>query len=389
MDPIRQAFGQLIAAHDGALRQQLQHAATACARQDYAPAHALLAPLAAAGEAGAQFILGAFYLCAHGVAQDADKAAAYWQQAAAQGMAAAQTALAALHAAQGRPEEARTRFAQAAAQGGTYAAAAQQMLGTHPAAAVRRAIRLLQEGDADGARRKLEGLAREGNGEAVRYLAVMFQRGIGVAQSHVIAREWWEVALALGRDAVALYALGELYCNGDGVGRDYEQARRYWEEAAALGSADAQRGLGILYRDGYGVAQDAARARAWLEQAAAQGLAAAQYELGALCQAGLGVAEDSAAARHWWERAALQGNAEAQCALGTLFMRQQAFVRARAWLQQAAAQGDAHGQYLLGLSYIFADDAAAHLDDIHTLWHRAAAQGHEGAQEALQRLHGG
>ena len=85
MDPIRQAFGQLIAAHDGALRQQLQHAATACARQDYAPAHALLAPLAAAGEAGAQFILGAFYLCAHGVVQDTDKAAAYWQQAAAQG----------------------------------------------------------------------------------------------------------------------------------------------------------------------------------------------------------------------------------------------------------------------------------------------------------------
>ena len=74
MEPIRQAFAQLIAAHDGELRQQLQHAAAACAQQDFAPAHTVLAPLAAAGEAQAQFILGAFYLYAQGVAQEIGRA---------------------------------------------------------------------------------------------------------------------------------------------------------------------------------------------------------------------------------------------------------------------------------------------------------------------------
>ena len=236
MEPIRQAFAQLIAAHDGELRQQLQHAAAACAQQDFAPAHTVLAPLAAAGEAQAQFILGAFYLYAQGVAQDVYQAIAYWQQAAAQGMALAQTSLGALYAAQGRDDEARGLLAQAAAQGEGYAASALQMFGEQPSAAVQRAIRILREGDADGARRKLEALAREGNVEAIRYLAVMFQRGIGVAQDYAIAREWWGVALAL-QDDVAQYAMGELYFNGDGVTRDYAQARSYWEQATAKRNA--------------------------------------------------------------------------------------------------------------------------------------------------------
>jgi len=248
MEPIRQAFAQLIAAHDGELRQQLQHAAAACAQQDFAPAHTVLAPLAAAGEAQAQFILGTFYLYAQGMAQDVHQAIVYWQQAAAQGMALAQTSLGALYAAQGRDDEARGLLAQAAAQGEGYAASALQMFGAQPSAAVQRAIRILREGDADGARRKLEALAREGNVEAIRYLAVMFQRGIGVAQDYAIAREWWGVALAL-QDDVAQYAMGELYFNGDGVTRDYAQARSYWEQAAVQGNSEAQRGLGVLFRD--------------------------------------------------------------------------------------------------------------------------------------------
>jgi hypothetical protein len=387
MEPIRQAFAQLIAAHDGELRQQLQHAAAACAQQDFAPAHTVLVPLAAAGEAQAQFILGAFYLYAQGVAQDVHQAIAYWQQAAAQGMALAQTSLGALYAAQGRDDEARGLLAQAAAQGEGYAASALQMFGEQPSAAVQRAIRILREGDADGARRKLEALAREGDVEAIRYLAVMFQRGIGVAQDYAIAREWWGVALAL-QDDVAQYAMGELYFNGDGVTRDYAQARHYWEQAAAQGNSEAQRGLGVLFRDGHGVAQDYAEARRWLAQAAEQGLAVAQYEFGALHQAGFGGAVDEAAAQHWWQLAALQGHVDAQVALGSLLLQRQDFTGAREWLQQVAAQNNAHAQYLLGLSYVFADDVEAHLDDIHTLWHRAAAQGHEKAQEALRKLHG-
>ena len=302
-------------------------------------------------------------------------------------MALAQTSLGALYAAQGRDDEARGLLAQAAAQGEGYAASALQMFGEQPSAAVQRAIRILREGDADGARRKLEALAREGDVEAIRYLAVMFQRGIGVAQDYAIAREWWGVALAL-QDDVAQYAMGELYFNGDGVTRDYAQARHYWEQAAAQGNSEAQRGLGVLFRDGHGVAQDYAEARRWLAQAAEQGLAVAQYEFGALHQAGFGGAVDEAAAQHWWQLAALQGHVDAQVALGSLLLQRQDFTGAREWLQQAAAQNNAHAQYLLGLSYVFADDVEAHLDDIHTLWHRAAAQGHEKAQEALRKLHG-
>ena len=78
----------------------------------------------------------------------------------------------------------------------------------------------------------------------------------------------------------------------------------------------------------------------------------------------------------------------AQVTLGEHYLQEENYAEARQWLRLAADAGNADGQYLLGLSYIIADDADEHLDDIHTLWHQAADQGHPGAQEALKKLHG-
>jgi hypothetical protein len=352
MTPIHEALTRLTAIYkdDSHLAQA---AAAYTEKEDYDALLAAITPLADEGNGEAQFILGTCYFYGRGVAQDTKRGITYWTEAATQGIAPAQTALGAYHASKGRHDEARKCFEQAAVQGDIHAATALHILDSQqpPSAAVQRAIHILQAGDGDGARRKLEDLAAAGNLEAIRFLAVMFQQGIGVPQNYEIAREWWLTALELN-DATAQYALGEQYYNGTGVATDYEQARYYWEQAAAQNHADAQYGLGILYREGHGVPADQTLAHTWLEKAATQGHTTAQTDLG----------------RHY---------------LGT-----QEFSQAQKWLQAAADADDADAQYLLGLSYIFANDAVANFDKIHALWHRAAEQGHPGAEEALKKLHG-
>lgn len=386
MHPINEALDRLISAQSGDDRIRLKEAVAAYREHnDYAPLIAALTPLADAGNGEALFILGACHLYGRGMAQDEERATACWEKAAAQGVALAQTMLGALYASQGRKAEAQSLFEKAAAQGDNYAPSALHMLDQMkaPSPAVQRALRILQSGDGEGARRKLEEHAANGDLDAIRHLAVMFQLGAGVPQNYEIAREWWLVALELGDDA-AQYALGELYFNGTGVKTDYARARDYWEQAAAQGNADAQYGLGVIYRDGHGVAEDEETALAWFKKAVAQGHPAAQTTLGDYHA----MTGDLAAAVGLWRLAALQQYPPAQVTLGEHYLQEENYAEARQWLRLAADAGNADGQYLLGLSYIIADDADEHLDDIHTLWHQAADQGHPGAQEALKKLHG-
>lgn len=62
----------------------------ACDRGDYATAARLLRPLAAQGNANAQYNLGAMYESGHGVVQDHKEAVKWYRLAAAQGDADAQ-----------------------------------------------------------------------------------------------------------------------------------------------------------------------------------------------------------------------------------------------------------------------------------------------------------
>jgi len=254
----------------------------------------------AAGDANAEFNLGARYEHGHGVPRDYAQARRYLELAAAQGYAPAQNNLGYLyHQGQGVPQD--------------YARA----------------------------RRYFELAATKDYAAAQNNLGWLYDKGHGVPQDYAQARHYYELAAAQGY-AVAQNNLGWLYDNGHGVPQEYAQARHYYELAAAQGYAAAQNNLGLLYILGNGVPQDYARARDYLALAAAQGYATAQTNLGTLYAGALGIPEK---ARYYYELAAAQGYAKAENNLGYLYEHglgvPKDLPKALHYYELAAAQGDA------------------------------------------------
>jgi len=93
-------------------------------------------------------------------------------------------------------------------------------------------------------------------------------------------REWRP--LAEQGDVDAQYNLGLMYDKGYGVPQDYVLARQWYEKAAAQGLADAQLGLGALYRKCHGVAQDFVQAHMWFNLSGANGERAGAVQRDAL-----------------------------------------------------------------------------------------------------------
>ena len=67
------------------------------------------------------------------------------------------------------------------------------------------------------------------------------------------------------------YTLGVMYDKGAGVPQDYVQARQWYEQAAAQGHAKAQFNLGVRYFSGLGVPQDFVQAHMWFNLSATNG----------------------------------------------------------------------------------------------------------------------
>ena len=150
-------------------------------------------------------------------------------------------------------------------------------------------------------------LAEQGHADAQIYLAMMYHRGNGVAQDHVLAAQWTRKAAELGL-AKAQRQLGSLYYSGVGVPLDHALAAQWFRNAAEQGHAIAQTDLGIMYQYGMGVPLDHALAAQWFRNAAEQGYAVAQTRLGLLYYDGdEGVPQDYVFAYAWTNLAAAQG----------------------------------------------------------------------------------
>ncbi|MCI8416562.1 MAG: sel1 repeat family protein [Lachnospiraceae bacterium] len=87
--------------------------------------------------------------------------------------------------------------------------------------------------------------AREGILEAQVSMGSLCEFGIGVREDKKEAAFWYRKAAEQG-DATAQYHLGFLYEMGDGVEKDEAQALKWFEEAAAQGSEEAQQALQII-----------------------------------------------------------------------------------------------------------------------------------------------
>ncbi|MDZ4736677.1 MAG: tetratricopeptide repeat protein [Rhodospirillaceae bacterium] len=93
-----------------------------------------------------------------------------------------------------------------------------------------------EEGDYETAVGLLRPLADQGDVAAQTQLAVMFEKGHGVAADAVAAAEWYRLAADQG-DTASQYRLGQMYLGGLGLPKDMVQAQMWMVIAAAHGQA--------------------------------------------------------------------------------------------------------------------------------------------------------
>ncbi|HWA42418.1 MAG TPA: SEL1-like repeat protein [Hypericibacter adhaerens] len=313
---------------------------------DYATARKEAEPLAKAGNAGAQFVLG--LLCERGYDGVPDEIqAAYWyQKAADQGVGEAADELKTL---------------RASGRGFTI----------------------------DNGRLVVTfGDAYEGDRpEAQLTLADAYYQGNGVSGNKPAAAYWYERAAGHG-SIQAKSRLGQMLFTGDGIPKDEGKAAGLLREAAEAGDTDAAYDLGLAYATGRGIERDDGQAVRWFLVAAEAGNNRAAVDLARMTEDGRGTRKDRDAAIAWYKRAAEAGNAEAQLMLGVGYAEGTGNLHeddkeAVHWFQKAAEQGEPLAAYRLGLAYdhgygVLANGVQA------ARWYEQAAEG--GVIDAMYRL---
>lgn len=109
-------------------------------------------------------------------------------------------------------------------------------------------------------------------------------------------------------DALAQYAVGEMYWRGEGSSRDLKEAVRWFRLSAEQGLAEAQLTLGVRYELGDEVVQNYLEAEKWYRLAATQGLAEAQNNLASMYEEGKGVPHSDETAYVWFAIATANGH---------------------------------------------------------------------------------
>ena len=112
--------------------------------------------------------------------------------------------------------------------------------------------------------------AEQGDAQAQYEVGRRFWNGDGVDQDHKQAADWFDRAARQGL-AAAQCALGLCYERGDGVEQDMWQAAAWYQWAAQQDDAEAQLRLSECYEKGQGVPKDKEKAAEWLYKAAQHG----------------------------------------------------------------------------------------------------------------------
>jgi|GEM_PF-620166 len=97
--------------------------------------------------------------------------------------------------------------------------------------------------------------ATEGHADSQYNVALMYEKGIGVAQDEKEAVVWYGKA-ALQGNAAAQFNLGVLYENGRGTAVDFAKANEWYRKASLQGDPLAIGNLGMLYVRGDGVKEN-------------------------------------------------------------------------------------------------------------------------------------
>ncbi|MBT5779406.1 MAG: hypothetical protein HOI02_08365 [Rhodospirillaceae bacterium] len=314
-------------------------------RGEFKAAHKMWLVLANHGDVDAQFNIAALYDNGLGVERNVEKAALWYDKAAARNVGPAELVLA----------------------------------------------HILRRGevgvaDSEQALRRLRSAAHRGSAHAQFELGVAYDWGAGVTQNYATAAVWYEKAAAQGV-AEAKYNLATLYDEGLGAPKDHAVALAWYREAARGGNAMAENNIGNLYEKGLGVAQNYALAIEWYARAAKRGLAIGQTNLAIMYHLGHGVARDFKEAARWYRSAAGQGEQTAQNSLGLLLANglgvARNFIEATQWFLLAAGGPD---KVLALRASNNSRDLAAQLvgDELATV--QAAVDSHNAALKSASKL---
>ena len=216
----------------------LQEGYAAYKAKDYKTALAKLKPLAAQGNAKAQYDVGFMYATGSGIAKDENQAISWLRKSAELGYPEAQFTLGDLY------------------QKGLMGLAKDEK---QSVAWYRKA-------------------AEQGHALAQNNLGTIYQVGRILPKDYKLAVAWYRKSAEQG-NAVAQNNLGVMYAEGGGVPKDDIQAVTWFRQAAEQGYAGAQYYLGYMYENGRGVPKDDIQAQVWYRKAAEQGNADAKSVL--------------------------------------------------------------------------------------------------------------
>ena len=318
------------------------------------------------GDAQARFHLGQMYEQGLGVEADAQHAQSLYRLAAKQGDAQAQHALARIAQEQQDPQA--LEWYEKAARNGS--AAAQSALAAHHAQGTGLARDALQ-----GLHWYLRAV-EQGYAPAMKGLHGLLEQD---AQGLTLAA--LRQAAQAG-DAESQYLLAQ-HC-AQGATANMGDAVRWWEAAAVQGYAPAQCAIGLQWLSGRHLERNVLRALEWLTLAAEQNDARAQWNLGSLYASGApGVAKDLIQAFECCHRAANLEFVPAQATLGVLYARMGEHAKALHWWGLAADNGDAEAQFNLATVLLAGAHGKPDAERAFHWFHAAASQGLAPAQSKL------
>ena len=137
---------------------------------------------------------------------------------------------------------------------------------------------LLRNQDYQNALPIIMSLAQQGHAEAQFFLALMYDRGNGIAQNPEEAVRWYTRS-ALGGWSDSMFNLGQKYYKGQTVPADLAKAADLFFLVATTGDPDGQWAFGVLVAGGEGRPKDLIEGCGWLLLAANQGHDKAKQEL--------------------------------------------------------------------------------------------------------------
>ena len=319
-----------------------------------------------------------------------------------------------------------------------------------PDTALRRAVRLSEQGKAAEAFPLLTLAARSGIPDAEYRVARCYLEGSGVPRSQTEGARWLQRAAAHGYveaqsllAALFLHGLagaaggdapeaepraGSLFASDAPVEPDFKSAMKWAHQAADAGSAGGQALLAYILTYGPESMRDLDEAHQWYERSAAAGcpeghlgyalslarratdedgqrqvadhlrraadaeLPTAIYLLGVLTEQGLGMVRDPKAAAQLYQRAAEKGHRSAQVRWGIALMEgrdvERDVVSGKSWFRRAALAGDPQAAVLVGNLYARSGGPLPpNYAEAATWYRRAAEAGSTTAARALGSLY--